>query len=167
MALLKNNVANRQIGYKIYAWRKALQNPDFVGIDEHGITNALRMTFFDKFAEKFNLPKENKLLNFLRRIKTKKHYFVEQYTTPFTSIPWIDGSLNSSQPDEWYYEEGIVKNSRDSNRCFIYLHLMNFKSSKWRADNTLAPWEKLNNYYDVRNINNKIRIDKHGIREIK
>ena len=70
-------------------------------------------------------------------------YLVEQYTTPFTPIPWTDGSINSSQPDIWYYRNGEIANSRDGDRRFIYLHFMNFKSSLWRHDGTKAPWEGL------------------------
>ena len=162
LALLRNNEKHRTIGQKIYNWKRALQNPNFVGIDEHGITNALQMTLFDKIAEKFKFSKDNLILNLIRKTKTTKHYFVEQYTTPFTPIPWIDGSLNSTQPDEWFYDQGVVTNTRDTDKKCIYLHMMNFKSSGWRADGTIAPWQT-DFMYEVGNLNKKIKIDVKGI----
>jgi hypothetical protein len=140
-ALFRNNSRNRLMYKKIYKWREALQEPKFVGIDEHGITNAYRMTFFDKFSEKFKVKFDNLFTRFLSRRKISKLYMVEQYTTPFIAKPWIDASLHSSQPGEWFYRDGEITNSRDGDRKFIYLHFMNFKSSQWRHDGTKAPWE--------------------------
>jgi len=165
LALLKNNEKHRTIGFKIYNWKQALQNPCFIGIDEHGITNALQMTLFDKIAEKLKFSKDNLILNLIRKTKTTKHYFVEQFTTPFTPIPWIDGSLNSAQPDEWFYDKGFVTNSRDTGRKSIYLHLMNFKSSTWRADGTVAPWQSGFDY-SVKDLKRKVQIDLKGIKNI-
>jgi hypothetical protein len=165
-ALLKNSEKYRQIGYNIYNWKNALQNPEFVGIDEHGMTNALTMTIFDKIAEKFGFSKNNVVLNWFRKLKTRKFYFVEQYTTPFTLIPWIDGTVNSDQPNEWFYNQGTITNLRDGNRKFMYLHLMNFKSSKWRHDGTKAPWEGNETIYNVREMKRSLTIDLNGIRNI-
>lgn len=162
-ALLKNTPKYRTIGYQIYQWEEALKNPDFIGIDEHGMTNALCMTFLDKVAEKLKCSINNRLLNGLRKWKARKYYFVEQYTTPFTSIPWIDGSLNSMQPDEWTYDKGIITNKRDKDRRFMYIHLMNFKSGKWRHDGTKAPWEEKEISMDI-HPDYRITIDRHGIR---
>lgn len=164
-ALLKNNKKYREMGYKVYNWKGALQNPNFVGIDEHGMSNALCMTFFDKLAEKFKLSKNNFLLNRLRKWKTRNYYFVEQYTTPFVPIAWIDGSINSEQPKEWYYDKGNITNSSDGNRKFMYLHLMNFKSDIWRADGTPAPW--IDGFtYEVNDLEGKIKIDGEGIKNV-
>lgn len=161
-ALLKNTKHYREIGYKVYHWKEALQNPSFVGIDEHGMTNALTMTFFDKVAEKFKFSKDNFLLNSIRKIKTRKYYFHEQYSTPFISFPWLDGSINSEQPAEWFYERGKITNTRDGERLFMYLHLMNFKGDQWRHDGTPAPW-KNGFVYEVKDSEGKIKIDLEGI----
>lgn len=164
-ALLRNIEKHRTIGYEIYRWKQSLQNPEFVGIDEHGLTNALQMTFFDKVAEKFKISSKNVVLNAIRKHKTKRHYFVEQYTTPFTPIPWIDGTLNSSQPEVWFYDKGVITNERDQGKQFMYLHLMNFKSSQWRADGTEAPWDK-GFVYLVNDLNKKIVINSQGIKSV-
>jgi hypothetical protein len=139
-ALLKNTEEFRNMGYKIYNWQEALNNPNFVGIDEHGMTNALCMTFWDRLSEKLRMRWIASLFRWKRKQKMKRYYFVEQYSTPFTTIPWLDGSINSEQPDEWYYDKGTIRNNRDD-RDFMYIHFMNFKSSQWRHDGTKAPWE--------------------------
>lgn len=140
-ALFRNTKANRNLYKKIYNWRTHLAHPYFVGIDEHGVTNALTMTFFDKLNEKMNCSIDNLFTRWLKKWKTKRFYLVEQFTTPFIVEPWLDGSVNSQQPNEWYYIDGVITNARDENRNFIYLHFMNFKSSTYRHDNTMALWE--------------------------
>jgi len=141
MALFRNTSRNRNMYKKIYKWKENLSNPHFVGIDEHGITNAYQMTLFDKVNEKFNLKIDNFITRWAANRKKRRLYMTEQHTTPFTSIPWLDGTINSQQPDEWYYKDGEITNNRDGERNFMYIHFMNFKSSQWRHDGTKAPWE--------------------------
>jgi hypothetical protein len=141
MALFKNTERNRLMYKKIYQWQEALQKEKFVGIDEHGITHAYLDTIIDKLNQKFKLKIENTISRFLSKVKRRKLFLKEQYTTPFTTIPWIDGSINSGHPDVWYYTNGTITNERDKGRSFLYLHFMNFKSSLWRHDGTPAPWE--------------------------
>lgn len=141
LTLLKNTQKNLYIYKKIYKWKEAVEKPNFVGIDEHGITNAFSLTILEKIEEKFNVKLPSLLINIFKKIKTKRIYFKEQYTTPFTSIPWLDGTINSNQPNVWYYKNGAIYNDRDIGVNFIYLHFMNFKSSTYRHDNTKAPWE--------------------------
>lgn len=164
LALIKNTAENRSKYLSIYKWQEALQNPKFVGIDEHGLTNAFTNTLFDKINDKFKLNINNFITRFFKNKKMKRLYMVEQYTTPFTPIKWIDGSVNSNQPNTWYYNNGVITNDRD-NRNFIYLHFMNFKSSQWRHDRTKAPWEGLNSIYHLNKgeFNKRIRIDTNGI----
>ncbi|MEY3499336.1 MAG: hypothetical protein RL308_1005 [Bacteroidota bacterium] len=167
-ALFKNSLENRMQYLKIYKWQEALENPNFVGIDEHGITNAYTMTVFDKINEKFKINFNNFLTQIFSKSKRKKLYMVEQYTTPFTPIPWLDGTLNSEQPSTWFYDQGKVTNDRD-NRDFIYLHFMNFKSSQWRHDGTKAPWEGLSKIYHIDNnsLSKKIKISPKGIYKLE
>jgi hypothetical protein len=163
-ALLRNTEKYRTLGYKVYNWKEAINNPNFVGIDEHGMTNALRMTFWDRLSEKLKMPWIASLFSWRRKQKMKRYYFKEQYSTPFTTIPWLDGSINSMQPDEWYYENGVVTNSVD-NRKFMYIHFMNFKSSQYRHDGTKAPWEGMERIFrrDVEKSLDRIVINSHGI----
>lgn len=165
LAVFKNTKKNRNMYKKIYKWKYFLEKTNFIGIDEHGLTNAYMMTIFDKFNEKFNLKIDNWLTRKVKKWKTKTLYMKEQFSTPFLPLPWIDGTLNSNQPDEWYYDEGIITNKRDGSRSFMYLHFMNFKSSKWRHDGTKAPWEDKKEFYQIKpkDIGNNIIINKKGI----
>lgn len=165
-ALLRNTSKHQSIGFKIYRWKEALENPQFVGIDEHGITNALQMTIWDKIAEKFKFSKDNPFCNFMRKWKISKHYFVEQYTTPFTPIPWLDGSLHDNQPSNWYYDRGEITNDTDLDRKFIYLHLMNFKSRTWRLNQTEAPWENNDHIYEDIDVLKRVNISRHGFKNV-
>ena len=164
LAIFKNNSQNRMKYLSIYNWKKAVQNPEFVGIDEHGITNAYTMTVFDKINEKFKLSINNFITRYIKNKRLKKLYMIEQYTTPFLPIKWIDGTQNSEQPSIWYYYQGEITNDRDK-RNFIYIHFMNFKSSQWRHDGTKAPWESLSKIYHLEKlgINQIIEISSKGI----
>lgn len=141
LALFRNTEKNRQMYKKIYRWQDELEKREFVGIDEHGITNAYTNTIFDKFNQKYKTDFKNPITKFVSKLKTNRLYLKEQYTTPFTAIPWLDGSLHSAHPDVWFYKDGVITNERDGDRQFLYLHFMNYKSSQWRHDGTKAPWE--------------------------
>lgn len=165
LALFRNTRKNRNIGKYIYEWKNKLETPEFVGIDEHGITNAYTMTTIDKINEKFGLNIDNLITRKWKHWKKRRLYLHEQYTTPFTLIPWIDGSINSDQPDTWFYKGGEITNLRDGNRAFIYIHFMNFKSGRWRHDRTKAPWngaEKIC-FASPKDMGKGIRIDPVGI----
>lgn len=164
-SIFKNTSRNRMMCKKIYNWKEALLSDKFIGIDEHGITNAYKMTIFDKFNEKFKLSIDNFVTRFFSHKKLKRMYMKEQYTTPFTSIAWIDGSLDSMQPDVWFYKDGNITNIRDGKRTFIYLHFMNFKSSLWRHDKTKAPWEGKEKvcFASISDMKNGIKICNEGI----
>lgn len=165
LALFRNTGKNRTMYRNIYRWKYYLEKPEFIGIDEHGITNAFTMTWFDKWNEKTGMNVKNWFSLYLKYLKMRRLYLKEQYTTPFTSIPWLDGSTNSDHPDTWFYRDGSITNQRDGNRKFIYLHLMNFKNRQWRHDGTSAPWENVEQicHAGVENMKNGIRIDPSGI----
>ena len=164
-ALFHNTHRNRTMYRKIHRWRQHLLEPRFIGLDEHGLTNAYLMTVFDRANERFGWRIDNPLTRLLSARRRRGMYLVEQYTTPFLPKPWLDGSLDSAQPDEWYYRNGRVTNSRDQNRAFIYLHLMNFRSSRWRHDGTPAPWEGISPICraTARDMQSGIVIDRSGI----
>lgn len=139
-AVFRNTKRNRRMYERIYDWKGALRNPEFVGIDEHGMANAYLLTVFDRANQKFGWRIDNALTRWASRRRRKGLYLREQYTTPFLPKPWLDGTLNSAQPSRWFWKDGRVTNERDRERAFLYLHLMNFKSSRWRHDGTPAPW---------------------------
>lgn len=144
-ALFRNTEKNRSMYRKIYRWKESLYQPGFVGIDEHGITNAYTENVLHKINDKFRLGFSKKFLQKCSASRLKKMYMHEQYTTPFLPKPWIDHTLNSHQPDTWYYINGKITNTRDGDRNFMYIHFMNFKSGQWRHDGTIAPWENKKN----------------------
>jgi hypothetical protein len=168
LSLFKNSKKNIMMFKKIYNWKEALYKKDFVGIDEHGLTNAYTLTIVDKINQKYNLKINNWFSVLLSKLKKKKLYLKEQYTTPFTQIPWIDGTINSEQPNTWYYIDGKVTNNRDGLRNFIYIHFMNFKNSQWRHDGTKAPWETKQSIYfvDKVSLKNGVVINSQGIFQI-
>jgi hypothetical protein len=133
-ALFRNTPMNRTMGFELGGWKEKLHAKEHLGIDE------LMLKAYRKVYLRVS-QMANPLLRFLHSRRLSRLFLREQYTSPFTPIPWLDGSLNSAQPDIWYYRDGKITNSRDGNREFMYLHFMNFKSSKYRHDNTPAPWE--------------------------
>jgi hypothetical protein len=163
-ALFRNNAKNKKIYKRIYQWEEALNNPEFVGIDEYGITNAYTEIFVDKVRDKYKIDLSNPLSNWFKRQKAKKMYMREQYTTPFLPKSWLDGTLNSDQPSNWTYIDGEISNDRDD-RNFMYLHFMNFKNSQWRHDGTKAPWEDKGKicFAQAHDLKAGIRIDLNGI----
>lgn len=164
-SLFRNTIKNRMMYKRIYRRKEYLLEKEYMRLDENGLTNAYVMTIFDKINEKFNLSLNNFFTKLFSSRLKKYLYMKEQYTTPFTPIPWLDGSINSNQPDIWYYIDGKITNNRDGEREFMYLHFMNFKSSQWRHDGTKAPWEgntKIS-YAKVSDMNKGIIISEKGI----
>lgn len=168
-AIFRNTSRNREMFRKIYRWKEALRNPEFVGIDEHGITNAYLMTMVDRLNEKFGWSLDNLVTRAMSHRRRRGLFLEEAYTTPFLPRPWLDGTLNSDQPAVWYYRDGQITNCRDGDRAFIYLHLMNFKSSQWRHDGTPAPWEGVDRICKatVEDMTEGIVIDESGIRPLR
>ncbi len=165
-SFFRNNEKNREMYKKIYDFKGALRNPEFVGIDEHGITNAYKLGLIDKFNEKFKTSLLKKLAHKIQNKKLSKIYLNEEYTTPFVDKPWIDGTLNSEQPNTWFWEKGEVNNQRDGGKNFPYIHFMNFRSSKWRKNSTEAPWKNLSQIVSANLEEMKcfgLQIDENGI----
>jgi hypothetical protein len=146
----RNSRKNIDMYSKIYNWRIELNKEHYVGLDEYGLTNAYLETYLHKGLDKIKLTCFKRSLNFLKRYKARNYHMKEYFTTPFSPIPWLeDDTVNSNQPDIWFYKNGCVTNNRNKSHSFLYLHLMNFKSSLWRHDGTKAPWENKNNFYQV------------------
>lgn len=168
LALFRNNEKNRMMFRKIYEWKAALDEPEYVGIDEYGLTNAYFLTYADKLNIKLKTSFNNFATKALSRLKKRKLYIKEQYTTPFTPLPWTDGSTFNNQPDTWFYKDGTITNAKDGGREFIYIHFMNFKSSLWRHDGTKAPWEGKAQICEaeVADMKQGVKIDLNGISKL-
>jgi hypothetical protein len=141
--LIRNNDRMRNAFRQVKNWRKYLEAQAHRGFDEH------------KFRR--IVLRHNKHPRFLRRISgwfdpyQRATYFKEQYSTILAPVPWHDGSLD--HPQEWRWQRGRLTNSRDGEREFLYLHFMNWKSSrylrKYRGED--AAWEALDRlvHFDV------------------
>ncbi len=142
--LVRNTDRMRNAFRQVKDWRTYLEAPEHRGFDEH------------KFRR--IVLRHNKHPRFLRRISgwfdpyQRATYFKEQYSTILAPVPWHDGSLD--HPQEWQWQRGRLTNSRDGEREFLYLHFMNWKSSrylrKYRDED--AAWEKLDRlvHFDVK-----------------
>jgi len=157
--LFRNTELNRNMYQKIGGWKEKLEASYCVGIGEENLFNA-----YSKYIKEQN-GRWKGIYKYLNRFFGLKIYLKEQYTTPFTPIPWTDGTVYGQQPDIWYYKNGRITNDRDGERNFIYLHFMNFKSSKYRHDGSTAPWENelAICFAKVEDMKNGIVINSQGI----
>jgi hypothetical protein len=135
--LFRNIDLNINMYNQIGGWAEKLSSPYCVGIGEDNLFLAYEKYKLNQFKRFRGIYK------YIYKFRGLKLYLKEQYTTPFTPIPWINGEINEFQPSSWFYKDGKITNSRDKNRNFLYLHFMNFKSSKYRHDGSIAPWEGL------------------------
>jgi hypothetical protein len=134
--LFRNSEFNRTLSFNIIEdFEEKFFSAQNFGLDEAPLLNLYLKT--NARLRESRIP----VWKYIKARRAAKLYLKEQYTTPFIPKPWTDGSLNSAQPSEWMYRDGLITNNRDIGRNFIYLHFMNFKSSAYRADNTPAPWE--------------------------
>ena len=129
-AVLRNTGDFRRAFERIPEYRKLLEQPDYVSMDEGHFTSvfsppASKPRSFRRMIDYFN-PCRRGLL------------FVERYSTVLSPRGWHDGTMN--YPQKWYWRRGRLTNERDDEREFLYLHFMRWKSDRWMAD-TLAPGE--------------------------
>jgi hypothetical protein len=160
LCLFRNIKLNREFGKNIGGWVEKLISPYYIGMDES------LLTVYQKWSIREDIGILSKIY---RRFFGLKFYLKEQYTTPFTPIPWIDESVNSAQPNVWQYKNGYITNNRDGNRKFLYIHFMNFKSSKYRHDGSLAPWDKKDKicFATAQDMKDGIVINPEGIFPVK
>lgn len=160
LGLFRNTKVNRTMYAKLGGWKQKLESSEHIGIDE-SIIKAYQKPFVPRtLLEKIS----HRFFRLSPRL-----YLKEQYTTPFTHIPWIDGTTYSNQPDVWYYKDGSITNERDGSHSFMYLHFMNFRSDNYRADGSKAPWvgkQKIC-YATVEDMASGIKICPEGILPLK
>jgi len=141
--LIRNSDRMRNAFRRVKNWQMYLETPDHRGFDEH------------KFRR--IVLRHNKHPLFLRRISSwfdpyqRATYFKEQYSTILAPVPWHDGSFD--HPQEWLWQKGRLTNRRDGAREFLYLHFMNWKSSRYlrKYKGEDAAWETLDRlvHFDV------------------
>jgi hypothetical protein len=159
LALFRNTKKHRRMFHYLGGWKEKLLASEYVGIDEQ-LTRA-----YLRYDEEIRGSKKGKVKRLFGLNTDTRMYLTEQFTTPFTPIPWLDGTINSAQPSTWFYTDGHITNDRDGDREFMYLHFMNFKSSKYRHDETKAPWEGKTQicFAEICNMIKGLKIDSTGI----
>lgn len=181
LTLFRNTDRNRNLYKKIENWKEALASPDMQLLDEVALYKVYTKSWLDLLDKKHRLKRRLSrhlcpLLNGfdgyydavnsrLRTWKSRRLYLTEQYTTPFFSRPWIHGEKAEDQPRTWFYQNGDVTNSQDSEeRKFLYLHFMNFKNCRYSFNKSLTPWTEQDEiiHYSTEDIARGIRIDENG-----
>jgi hypothetical protein len=132
--LMKNEERWIKAFQKIPNWQQLMTERWIHGVDEYWLTKVLRG------SAKLPLMVSNTwgLIDPDKR----NHFFKEQYATPLAEWPWIDGTYN--YPNQWYWHKGKLTNEYGGE--FMYLHFMNWKSSKYLKRELYgdkAAWEKL------------------------
>jgi hypothetical protein len=122
-ALFENSLKHREMFRKIRGWEAALSDPKTIGLDEAQLGQLYRR--FNWAPRKIR----KRLWSHFGRFSATVFY-EEQHSTIFSNIPWLDGTTGMDQPDVWFWCDGELKNSRDGDRQFMYLHFMNWKSPK-------------------------------------
>ena len=133
--LLKNNETMRNAFRRMPYWKKLLETPAHLGIDESKFTKV--------FIPHRKHPNWLKAVYGLFSPYWRNNYFHEQYSTILSPLQWIDGAVD--HPQEWQWEQGRLTNTIDKNREFMYLHFMNWKSSQWlhKQYGSSAEWENM------------------------
>lgn len=134
--LLKNTDSLRNAFRRMASWKSFLENSEHMGIDESKFTKV----FLKHRKHHKALVKLAGLFDSYQR----NNYWKEQYSTILSPKPWINGQLD--HPENWYWKDGRLINSHDGEREFMYLHFMNWKSSRWlpkklRKRGVKSAWE--------------------------
>ena len=119
-AVLRNTPQLRRAFRGIPNHRALLERPEYVGIDETLFGSALQ--------------RRNPLMNLFQR--KPRTLFVERYSTVLSGRGWHDGTMN--YPLRWFWRKGELTNDHDTDRDFLYLHFMRWKSLRY-VDSSPAP----------------------------
>lgn len=126
-AVFRNTPAMRSIFRRSRTWQEVVESPFYLGFDEGEFNRALRER--RSLAEKFTMR------------PIRKHY-VEQLATVDRPRMWPVHGVE--HPKLWTWRDGHLRNDRDGDREFLYLHFMNWKSNRYRNPSRgPAPWPAL------------------------
>lgn len=148
LSLFKNKKWVRNAFRQLPNWREVIESKDHHRFDEdHYFRVFMKPNRFTP-KRKIGLTKLLDLVNPFR-IKYRKIYLREQYTTPLVWGLWRGADVKHSE--EWYWKEGKITNRDNGDREFIYLHFMNFASARYMDAKygVEAPWKKLNRIVNV------------------
>jgi hypothetical protein len=140
--LMKNQPRWINAFRQIPDWQTKLSHPDHQCLDEYWLTKVLRGNRqFPKWL--------SRAMGWVDPYK-RHHLFVERHASPLVEWAWKDGTFN--YPLKWYWLNGKLTNEQGEE--FLYLHFMNFKSSKYLPDRykqhygQQAFWEPLSRLVD-------------------
>ncbi|GAM16241.1 DUF6625 family protein [Mesobacillus selenatarsenatis] len=162
-ALLKNTQKYREYFKRIKNWKEILESNKHVAFDEFyfGVDLAGRYRILSKI-----LGKQSSIITRLRKLRNsnKRYLFREEYTTPYTRIPWIDGGVWDNHPTEWYWKNGILTNNINGNRQFLYFHFMNWKPNSAHLRGKKPIWEDMDGIVleNYKQYLNGFKINKNG-----
>ncbi len=131
--LIKNHELLVNAFCQIPNWQQRIAQPFNAGIDEAAFTKVLRGY--------------RRMPNYLQQLwgifdpYKRNHLFKERFSTIFSEIPWINGSYN--YPNKYLWYQG--KLTAESGEELMYLHFMNWKSSRYlpKRYGEKSAWELL------------------------
>jgi hypothetical protein len=142
LAIIRNNWMMRNAFRHFWHWRESITAGEYVFFDEYYFS----MLFWRRGRPPGIWKHIPKRLNpYFRRA-----LFREQYSTPLTPLPWINGA--ELHPQIWIWRDGRLTNDQDAGREFLYLHFMNWKNVRYiarRPPDGKAAWEKLDQIMQV------------------
>ncbi len=136
--LFRNTDKMRNAFTRIPQWREKVANPEYLSVDEKGMTD---LFLGNRLKKRQTLRR--RLKRFLNPYQ-RNALFNETHASILAPRPWHDGSRD--HPQVWYWRDGKLTNARDGERQFLYLHFMNFKSNRYLPEpynHEPSAWMKL------------------------
>lgn len=119
--LIRNTDLMRTAFMRIPNWQSRLTDQNHHALDEGAFSRL--------FIRHKNFPKAlQRALNHLYPWRRRSE-FVEAFSTPGARVPWIGGARDF--PECWYWRQGSLRNDRNGEREFPYLHFLVWKRSAW------------------------------------
>lgn len=136
--LIKNEEKWINAFRQIPHWQHLLSDPKIQGVDEYWLTRVIK-------GHRLLPARLSNLLSIVDPYK-RNHFFQERHASPLVEWPWMDGTYN--YPSKWYWYRG--KLTTEFGGEFMYLHFMNWKSSKYlpKRYGQKAAWENLSQLID-------------------
>lgn len=121
LCLLRNTVKMREAFMRVPGWESLLADQKHHAFDEKAFSRL--------FLRHKNWPRPLRRLYDSFSAMRRRCEFTEAFSTPYTRVQWIDGSLNF--PQHWIWHEGSLRNDQDGEREFPYFHFINWKKDPW------------------------------------
>ncbi len=138
--LMRNNEKMRTAYQHIPEWKKLLENPKHLRVDEKHFTKL--------FQRGKNLPMP--LKNFVTKMVCLpvKSYFHEAYSTPDGVIAWRDGS--EMYPRKWVWEDGSLFAIENEEKVeMMYLHFFMWKRLWAEKNKVFKPWSGIEQGFTI------------------